>query len=120
MDRIRHFAVDLVLILVLYFSLVIVFIEYRDSWGQYNLIILALVQFAYFSLFELVTGRTPGKFFNRTKVVSTDGSKPNVSQILIRSLVRYIPFEFITIFTLYNRCLHDMFSQTWVVKIKKQ
>ena len=120
MDRIRHFAVDLIIILLFYFSLVIVFVEYRETWGQYNVLILALFQFAYYSIFEYATGRTPGKFFNKTKVVSTDGSKPTFSQTLIRSLVRFIPFEFLPIFSLYNRCLHDMISRTWVVRIKKK
>jgi len=52
-----------------------------------------VVGYAYYVFFEGVTGRSIGKYFTKTKVVTEDGEKPNFETILVRSLCRFIPFE---------------------------
>ncbi len=58
------------------------------------LTIIALVSsFLYFYIFELITGRTPGKLITGTRVVMSDGSNPTSSALLRRTLARFVPFE---------------------------
>lgn len=119
MDRMKHFAVDMIVIVLLYFTITILLIDYRASLKNNYLLLLALVQFSYYTVLESLTGRTLGHLLNKSEVVQTDGSKPRIYQVLIRSIVRFVPFEFVPIFTPYNQCLHDMISKTWVVRMKK-
>jgi uncharacterized RDD family membrane protein YckC len=74
------------------------------------------VLFVYYFLCELVFSRTLGKLVSFTKVVNQFGKRPNVLQILIRSVVRltiidmfFIPF--------LDKTLHDYLSKTVVVEI---
>lgn len=57
-------------------------------------LLLGLPTFFYSLLFEiLMNGQTPGKFFNQTRVVKIDGSKPTFGSYLIRWLLRIIDFS---------------------------
>ncbi len=71
--------------------------------------------FIYYTLFEGLFKRTPGKWISVSKVVNKQGSKPAFWQILIRSVVRltiidcfFIPF--------LDKPLHDYLSSTEVVE----
>jgi uncharacterized RDD family membrane protein YckC len=70
----------------------------------------------YWPVFELVFNKTPGKWLTSTRVVAEDGGRPNGKQILIRSLVRWIPFEALS-FVRKRRPVgwHDRWSGTRVV-----
>ncbi len=70
----------------------------------------------YFSL-EFFTNRTLGKLVTGTSVIAQSGEKPSVSQILIRTLSRLIPFEVLS-FLFDDRGWHDKISKTFVVKTK--
>lgn len=58
----------------------------------YAALVLVLTA-AWFAVFELVAGRTPGKLLTGTAVRREDGSFPSRSQIVRRSLVRLIPLN---------------------------
>ena len=69
------------------------------------------VLFFYYFLCELLFTRTIGKLFSFTKVVNNKGKRPNILQILIRSIIRltiidmfFIPF--------LDKTLHDYLSKT--------
>jgi uncharacterized RDD family membrane protein YckC len=73
------------------------------------------VMFVYYSLFEGIFARTPGKWLSYSKVVNASGRKPFFGWILVRSLVRltiidmfFIPF--------LGKPLHDHLSRTRVVE----
>ncbi len=71
----------------------------------------------YYIVLENTFGQTIGKFITNTKVVDLKGEKPNISQIVNRTICRFIPFDPLTFF--FNRDgmkFHDTFSKTTVIK----
>lgn len=78
----------------------------------------AIVLIIYYIFFEGFTGRSIGKYFTKTKVVTEQGKKPLFSQIAIRTLCRLIPFEAFSF--LGERAIgwHDSISKTRVVEIE--
>ncbi|MFT4155425.1 RDD family protein [Parafilimonas sp.] len=74
-----------------------------------------MVLFIYYTIFEALFKRSPGKWLSKSKVVNKNGGKPAFWQILVRSLVRltiidcfFIPF--------FDGPLHDYLSQTAVTE----
>lgn len=72
------------------------------------------VLFFYYFLSELLFKKTIGKLVSFTKVVSNKG-KPNILQVLIRSLVRLTIIDMF-FFPLFDKTLHDYLSKTNVVE----
>ena len=92
-------------------------LEKMDQWGVgMNLLIRVLSGIIFYTLFETITGRTPGKYITGTRVVCKDGSKPDISTILIRSLVRFVPFEPFSFLGSQPTGWHDSVSDTAVIK----
>jgi uncharacterized RDD family membrane protein YckC len=92
-----------------------------NFWVNY-LISLTLI-FLYYFLFELVLQKTPAKFITGTKVVMDDGSKPDAGVIAKRSLIRFVPFEPISLYTgkeieKKGTWWHDRWTKTRVIKSK--
>ena len=71
--------------------------------------------FIYYSLFIIISGKTSAKYFTKTVVVLGDGSKPAGSDMLERSLLRIIPFEYFTFLRGRQSGWHDAYSKTFVV-----
>lgn len=69
----------------------------------------------YYSAFEVLTGRTIGKFITKTKVVDESGNSPDFGTIVVRSLCRFIPFEQFSFLGDTNTGWHDRLSKTRVV-----
>ena len=73
------------------------------------------LQFAYYLVAEYFFGKTLAKLVTKTYVTTEYNEKPGFTAILIRTLCRYIPFEYISF--LWSRVgWHDKFSKTYVVK----
>jgi hypothetical protein len=51
------------------------------------------VAFAYYFLFEYFLQRTPGKFLVRSHVEGMHQSRPTARDVVIRTLVRFVPLE---------------------------
>jgi len=87
-----------------------------DSNLYYILVILI-----YYFVMESLFQRTVFKIFTGSIVVTEQGEKPQASSILIRSLIRFIPFEPISLlFTKENdRWWHDVWTKTYVVRTSK-
>jgi uncharacterized RDD family membrane protein YckC len=71
--------------------------------------------FIYYTVFEGIFKRTPGKWLSISKVVNKHGGRPAFWQIIVRSLIRltiidcfFIPF--------IDKPLHDYLSKTEVVE----
>jgi len=96
--RIGSYLIDAVFI-VSYYAIVffiMAMLDMKPSMEYVNLyILLGLPTFFYSLLFEvLMNGQTPGKYFNKTRVVKIDGSKPTFGSYLIRWLLRIIDISF--------------------------
>jgi len=76
-----------------------------------------LITLLYYSFFEGFTGRTLGKFFTKTKVVTEEGESPDFRTILVRSLCRNIPFNALSFLSSDTIGWHDRFSKTRVVEM---
>ncbi|MDO6812561.1 RDD family protein [Tenacibaculum soleae] len=91
--------------------------------------LLSLPVFFYSLLFEvLMNGQTPGKYFNQTRVVKIDGSKPTFGSYLMRWLLRIIDFSLaggsVAVLTILlngkGQRLGDLAASTTVISEKKR
>lgn len=84
-------------------------------------ILYACIFLLYYPLFEIIFSATPGKMLTGTKVVGIDGNKAGFWRIILRSLCRLIPFEYLS-FLFYGKYptkgWHDRLSKTLVVPKK--
>jgi uncharacterized RDD family membrane protein YckC len=79
----------------------------------------AILAFFYYLITETIFSRSLSKFFTKTIVVSKQGNKPNFQNILGRSTIRQIPFEYFTFLNGREHGLHDKNSNTFVVRLNK-
>ncbi len=101
--------------------LVYLFPDYAYLLDEDNRLVEYLIGLAlgvlYYSFFEGFTGRSLGKFFTRTKVVTEDGERPDFKIIFLRSLYRQIPFNALSFLGAETIGWHDRFSGTRVIEI---
>ncbi|MBK0401486.1 RDD family protein [Adhaeribacter sp. BT258] len=76
------------------------------------------LQFVYYFVAEFFFGKTLAKLLTKTYVTTEFNEKPGVSAIFIRTLCRYIPFEYIS-FLGNGIGWHDRLSKTYVVRNPK-
>ena len=74
------------------------------------------VLFGYYVFFEGIWGRTPGKWLTGTRVESELGGPPTFKQVLLRTVVRFVPFEAVSFLT-HGNGWHDRWSKTCVVRL---
>ncbi|MCW4468309.1 RDD family protein [Flavobacterium sp. MFBS3-15] len=80
--------------------------------------ICAIFQILFYMFFEGLLQATPGKLLSETRVVNDTGGKPAVSNLLLRTVVRFVPFESLSV--LFARGWHDDWSDTYVVREKRE
>ncbi len=73
------------------------------------------VLFIYYTIFESIFARTPGKWLSYSKVVTKDGKRPSFIHILLRSAIRLVLIDMFFI-PFLDKTLHDFFSNTEVVE----
>ena len=81
-----------------------------------RLLLWAVILFLYYFLAETYFSRTFAKYFTKTIVVTKNGSRPKIHTVFIRTLTRFIPLECLTFLWGDLRGLHDLFSDTYVVR----
>jgi uncharacterized RDD family membrane protein YckC len=74
------------------------------------------IVFIYYTFFETIFARTPGKWVSYSKVVYKQGNRPSFPKILLRSITRLIIIDMFFI-PFLDKTLHDYFSNTEVVEI---
>lgn len=74
-----------------------------------------LVFFGYYVFMETKYQKTIGKFITKTRVVTQDGAKPEVGDIVRRTFCRLIPFDSISFLFIQNG-FHDKLSDTTIIK----
>jgi uncharacterized RDD family membrane protein YckC len=78
-----------------------------------------VINLLYYFFMELLFQRTLGKLVTGTMVISNDGGRPSMGQILGRSFARFIPFEWFSFFGGDPpRGWHDSLSGTRVVNVR--
>ena len=117
--RIINFLVDTILIALIaygfyrwwYFQ--VMYWQYK--FIPYYLFFFAAI-FVYYTLFEGLFGRTPGKLLSLSRVRNLDNKRPSFGQIVLRSLLRLILIDAFFI-PFFDRPLHDAWSKTRVVEV---
>ena len=123
--RFLNFIIDVVAIRVIraFIYFLLAFLSSNTDFNSFskvqNFLIFTFLMFVYYFIFEICTSRTLGKYFTNTIVVKEDGSKPNIGDIALRSLVRLIPIEYLTFLRGRKLGWHDDFSKTYVVRRDK-
>jgi uncharacterized RDD family membrane protein YckC len=105
----------------------LIFSEYKlgiinrvDSFDKIETYLFwSIISFFYYAITEVFLSRSLAKYFTKTIVVLEDGSKPKLIDILARSALRLIPFEYFTFLRGRKPGLHDEYSKTFVVKNDK-
>ena len=82
-----------------------------------TLLVWPVSLFCYYMISEITWHRTIGKLVTGTSVIHVSGSRPTSQQVLIRTLVRFIPFEFLTFLNQQPQPAgwHDQWSGTRVI-----
>ncbi|WP_162927107.1 RDD family protein [Flavobacterium psychrotrophum] len=93
-----------------------IFNEMGDGMDR---LITAIYMFLYYSIMEITTQRTVGKYITGTMVITEDGAKAEPRSILGRSLCRLFWLEALSFIRDFPRGWHDSASGTYVVNAKK-
>jgi uncharacterized RDD family membrane protein YckC len=81
-------------------------------------IIFIVIQISYYLILEFTLNKTIGKFITHSKVVNLHFSKPNFFQLIIRTVIRFVPCEFLSFINM-GKGWHDLLSKTLVIEDKK-
>ncbi|MBP6511286.1 MAG: RDD family protein [Bacteroidia bacterium] len=126
--RFGHFIIDLIA-----FQIIIYIVEYSFQMlinlsnfnvalnltiGLFNSIIILLLYPTLYAICENKWQKTPGKYLTKSIVIDEYGNKPDLRTIILRSLIRIVPFEPFTCTGdkyNYSNGWHDRWSNTWVV-----
>lgn len=122
--RLIHFIVDLIgfFLTAMILSLIVdLFIPTSDQTtiGLIGYLLMLVSFFLYYVFMEYKYQKTIGKFLTKTKVVMSDGRKPELNEIFIRTACRLIPFDRLSYLFTRNG-FHDRLSNTTVIKDEKE
>lgn len=111
-DRLLHYVIDVISINAI-LSFGFLFGWLSENWTS-TLIALSFSLIYYF-VAEFYFGRTVGKLFTKCEVVNLNDGKASFGQILLRSILRFIPLEPLSF--VFGGNWHDRWSHTKVVKL---
>ncbi len=104
--RLINCLVDLVVV----FILTAVLFALTQQPGE---LLLFGCSFIYYWLLESLSGKTIGKLLTKTTVVDGHGQRPNKARILLRTVLRFYPFD--TLSFLFGKAgAHDVLSKTYL------
>ncbi|HIP48965.1 MAG TPA: RDD family protein [Lutibacter sp.] len=123
-DRIVFYLIffTIGILLVLFFSIIgfekgVLWMENLENIGQgWDYLISYTSMYIYFFVMESLLSKTIGKAITRTLVVYENGDKPELKDIAIRTLVRFVPFDAFSFLGTLGNGWHDKWSNTFVVK----
>lgn len=81
---------------------------------NYQLLLGASTMILYYILFEYFLNKTIGKFLTRSIVVTETDTKPSFKSCLLRTLIRFVPFEAFSILSSDSKMWHDKWTKTVV------
>lgn len=120
--RFTHFLID-GLLFQAFVSIVILFFFFLTLISDYGLFLFQIVQsifivFLYpalYTFFEYNWQKSPAKFLTKTRVIDEFNNPPDLRTIMLRSLIRLTPFEFLSWLDSDAQGWHEKWSKTWVV-----
>lgn len=118
-SRVMNFLIDTILIFFLAYIFFKWWSFYVMYWRYYPIpfyMFFYATIFVYYTIFELIWSRTPGKFLSMTKVRNIAGGRPAWYQVVFRSILRLTIIDCFFILFL-DRPLHDALSKTRVVEV---
>jgi ABC-type lipoprotein export system ATPase subunit len=116
------FFLDLIPINGIYYLLLVILegernLQSVDFFSLESLFLNLGAIFIYYFLVEWLSGRSLGKLITRTKIFHLHtGSRPNMKEILFRTLGRFIPFDFFSFFSTNPVGWHDATGNTVVLE----
>lgn len=126
--RFAHFIIDGIVFQIIYYIFDYIFSMFYSLTNNAISMSLTLALFsgiatllsypAVYAFFEYKWQKTPAKFLTKTLVIDEYGNKPDLRTIILRSLIRIVPFEPFSCFAdkdKNSRGWHDRWSNTWVV-----
>ncbi len=120
--RFVHYIVDIILgVYAFSFLLGTVFgmLGIHRVLDRINPFIFGILILAVYYIFcEFLFNRTIGKLFTGSVVVTENGDKPSFGIVLLRTLIRFVPFEPFSILSASTKMWHDTWTKTTVVKSK--
>ena len=115
LSRFIHFIVDT----IVWFLIVAILTFSLNTKDDFQMLLGYLIFFAsyiaYYVFMETKYQKTVGKFITKTKVVKTNGTKPELGDIFRRTFCRLIPFDRIS-FLFTQNGFHDRLSDTTIIK----
>lgn len=129
--RFSNFIIDILIMKLTIWILIItadlIFSSYNlgiinrvDSFDKMETYLFwSITSFFYYAITETFLSRSLAKYFTESIVVLEDGSKPKPIDILARSALRLIPFEYVTFLRGRKPGFHDEYSKILVVKKNK-
>ena len=118
--RTLNFLVDTIIVFTLAYFINKALTQYAIMWRRQMVFsfgeLFGIVLFTYYFILESLLKRSFGKYFSYTKVVSSNGKKPKIWQLFVRSLVRLTIIDLFFFPFLNERTLHDYLSKTLVVE----
>lgn len=124
--RFGHFIIDLICFQIVMYIVNYLFellIHLTNTQIAINLtialisnIVLLLIYPALCFFCEYKWQKTPGKFLTKTIVINEYGNKPELGQLILRSLIRIVPFEPFSCLDTNSYGWHDRWATTFVVK----
>ena len=124
--RFGHFVVDYIILRIIIYIIQFSYlmITTGDIVYNHNSFLLAFLNSftllflypVYYLICEYFWQKTPGKYLTKTIVIDEYGNKPDLRTIILRSIIRIVPFEpFSSLSDDYSYAWHDKWSKTWVV-----
>jgi len=108
--RIVNFAIDL-LVITIVASLVCAIFDFGFNCDGIGV----MVMFLYYLLSEYFAGRTLGKLITRTRVVCAINAKPGFLRVLLRTILRFNPFDGLSYLFGHELGGHDILSKTKLI-----
>ena len=120
-NRFVHWLVDMIVMYAVFFMIGIVIRMFGlysiGRFIQFHPFICGVTGFFIYYVFcESIWGRTVGKLCTNSIVVAENGGKPAFATILLRTLIRNVPFEPFSILSSSSKMWHDTWVKTVVVK----
>jgi serine/threonine protein kinase len=119
LDGTFYLVLWIILFIILFIFLEIIGIntsDLNDDQASFISSVSFLMTHFLYYLTEMIWGKSIAKFITKTKVVTQEGKKPGVLQIIGRTLARLVPFDaFSFLFASNSIGWHDSLSGTRVV-----
>jgi uncharacterized RDD family membrane protein YckC len=102
-------------------NLILFMLIYGSHWlmngaKTFSIPLMVFMFISYYMVLEYYFGKTLGKFITRTKVINKEGYGLDWYQLYIRTMCRFIPFDFASyLFPFSGMKWHDDFSGTVVI-----